>query len=171
MSLIVIRVNMNQKDPTYVGKACAYVTRSTGEVLVFEGPGHDGLQIPKGTLEPGERPGEALFREVREETGLATLADVSHLVSDVWTRRRDPPRRYVRHFFHATVHEPRDAWTHVVRDGGAEHGSEFDLRWVDPATDERFALDLDDYLHALPIAGPEAIEADATAVSTPVATD
>ncbi|WP_058366363.1 NUDIX hydrolase [Haloparvum sedimenti] len=162
---------MNQSTPTYVGKACAYVTRSTGEVLVFEGPGHDGLQIPKGTLESGERPREALFREVREETGLATLADVSHLASDVWTRRRDPPKRYVRHFFHATVHEPRDAWTHVVRDGGAEHGAAFDLRWVDPATDEQFALDLDDYLRALPDAVPEAGNADVTATPTPAATD
>ncbi|MFP8952871.1 NUDIX hydrolase [Natrialbaceae archaeon A-arb3/5] len=138
-------------DVTYVQKACAYITRSTGELLVFDGPGHDGLQIPKGTLESGESPEEALYREVREESGLGTLNGTSHLTTDVWTRRESPPKRYVRHFFHATVHEPRDRWTHTVTDGGEEHGAEFDLHWVRPANAREFALDLDDYVHLLPI--------------------
>ncbi|APW97481.1 DNA mismatch repair protein MutT [Halobiforma lacisalsi AJ5] len=137
-------------DPEYVPKACAYITRTTGELLVFEGPGHDGLQIPKGTLEPGESPREALFREVMEESGLSTLNATCHLTTDVWTRRKSPPKRYVRHFFHATVHEPRDGWTHTVTDGGEEHGSEFELYWVQPSTGREFVLDLDDYLHLLP---------------------
>lgn len=137
-------------DINYVQKACAYVTRASGELLVFEGPGHEGLQIPKGTLEAGESPREALYREVAEETGIGTLNGVSHMTTDVWTRRRSPPKRYVRHFFHATVHEPRDRWTHTVADGGDEHGSEFALRWVRPSTAGQFALDLDDYVHLLP---------------------
>ncbi|WP_049927817.1 NUDIX hydrolase [Halopiger goleimassiliensis] len=137
---------------THVQKACAYVTRSTGELLVFDGPGHDALQIPKGTLEPGESPREALFREVLEETGLGTLNGVSHLTTDVWTRRRSPPKRYVRHFFHATVHEPRDGWTHVVTDGGEEDGAAFELFWIDPSSAGEFALDLDAYVHLLPSA-------------------
>ncbi len=142
-------------DVTYVEKACAYITRSTGELLVFEGPGHEGLQIPKGTLERGESPQEALFREVMEESGLGTLNATRHISTDVWTRREAPPKRYVRHFFHATVHEPRDRWTHTVTDGGDEHGSEFELYWVDPSTAGEFALDLDDYTHLLPSAtGP-----------------
>ncbi|QSX00200.1 NUDIX hydrolase [Haloterrigena alkaliphila] len=142
-------------DVTYVRKACAYITRGTGELLVFEGPGHDGLQIPKGTLEPGESPREALHREVREESGLATLSATNHLTTDVWTRRESPPKRYVRHFFHARVHELRDRWTHTVTDGGGEHGAEFDFRWVQPPTNSEFALDLDDYVHLLPnVAAP-----------------
>ena len=147
---------------TYVQKACAYVTRQTGELLVFEGPGHDGLQIPKGTLEPGESPREALFREVMEESGLGTLGSTTHLTTDVWTRRRSPPKRYVRHFFHATVHEARDRWTHTVTDGGEEHGSEFERYWVDPRTSRPFALDLDDYVHLLPDDAPSG---DAATVS------
>ncbi len=137
---------------TYVQKACAYITRATGELLVFEGPGHDGLQIPKGTLEQGETPRDALFREVIEESGLGTLNATRHLSTDVWTRRESPPKRYVRHFFHSSVHEPRDEWTHTVTDGGEEHGAEFDLYWVDPETAREFALDLDDYVHLLPTA-------------------
>ncbi|PCR92431.1 NUDIX hydrolase [Natrinema ejinorense] len=139
-------------DVTYVQKACAYITRDTDELLVFEGPGHDGLQIPKGTLEDGESPREALFREVLEESGLGTLNGTRHLTTDVWTRREEPPKRYVRHFFHATVHEPRDRWTHTVTDGGGEHGAEFEFRWVRPQRTGTFALDLDDYVGVLPSA-------------------
>ncbi|AEH36619.1 NUDIX hydrolase [Halopiger xanaduensis] len=145
-------------DVTYVQKACAYITRGTGELLVFEGPGHDGLQIPKGTLESGETPREALFREVMEESGLTTLNGAQHLSTDVWTRRESPPKRYVRHFFHANVHEPRDRWTHTVTDGGEEHGAEFEFRWVRSAGGDReFALDLDDYVHLLPIGAGDAL--------------
>lgn len=135
---------------TYVPKACAYVTRGTGELLVFEGPGHDGLQIPKGTLEAGESPREALHREVLEESGLCGLSGVTRVATDVWTRRESPPRKYVRHFFHACVHEPRDRWTHTVADGGAEDGADFAFRWIRPSTGRAFALDLDDYVHLLP---------------------
>ena len=142
---------MTGRETTFVGKACAYITRGGPELLVFEGPGHEGLQVPKGTIEPAERPRAALFREVREESGLATLSGVERLATDVWTRRESPPRAYVRHFYRARVHEPRDGWTHVVRDGGAEHGSEFEFSWIglETARDRAFALDLDDYIDHL----------------------
>ncbi|MEY7850007.1 NUDIX domain-containing protein [Natrarchaeobius sp. A-rgal3] len=149
---------------TYVPKACAYITRETGELLVFEGPGHHGLQIPKGTLESGESPQEALFREVREESGLGTLSGTHHLATDVWTRRHSPPKRYVRHFYHATVHEPRERWSHVVDDGGDEHGSTFEFRWIDPSSAREFALDLDDYVHLLPTV--DVADADAAALAS-----
>lgn len=137
-------------EVTYVPKACAYITRdgtSDRELLVFEGPGHDGVQIPKGTVEPGETPREAVFREVIEESGLGALGDARHLATDVWTRR--PARRYVRHFFHATVHDPRDRWTHTVTGEGAEAGAEFEFSWVDLPAAREFALSLDDYVHLL----------------------
>lgn len=141
---------MSAQNVEHVTKACAYITRNGSELLVFEGPGHDGLQIPKGTVEAGESPREALFREVVEESGLATIEEPRHLVTDVWTRRESPPKRYVRNFFHASVHESRDAWTHVVTGTGAERGAEFEFSWVGLPATGAFALDLDDYLHALP---------------------
>ena len=140
---------MQRSDVRYVEKACAYITRNGSELLTFEGPGHDGLQIPKGTVESGETPREALYREVVEESGLATFGDVERLVTDVWTRRESPPKQYVRHFYHVPVHEPRDAWTHTVTGTGAERGSEFTFSWLDLGTNARFALDLDDYLGML----------------------
>lgn len=136
---------------THVQKACAYVTRGDDELLVFQGPEHDGLQIPKGTVEADEDPRSALSREVREESGLSALGTTRHLASDVWTRRHNPPKRYVRHFFHTTVHEPRDEWTHVVTGEGEERGVEYEFRWLDPASvaSREFALELDDYVHLL----------------------
>lgn len=140
---------MAGKRVTYVRKSCAYVTRDGGELLVFEGPDHARLQVPKGTVEPDETPREALAREVAEESGLTDLEDVRHVASDVWTRRRSPPKRYVRHFYHATVDEPRDRWTHEVTGDGAEAGCEFEYRWLDLPAAREFALDLDDYLDRL----------------------
>lgn len=141
---------MTAEDVTHVEKACAYITRNGSELLVFEGPGHDGLQIPKGTVEPDETPGEAVYREAVEESGLAAFTGLEHVVTDVWTRRESPPKRYVRSFYHAEVHEPRDAWTHTVTGTGEESGAQFEFSWIDLPTDATFALDLGDYLHALP---------------------
>jgi|GEM_PF-1227309 8-oxo-dGTP pyrophosphatase MutT (NUDIX family) len=134
---------------TTVRKVCAYLTRNDRELLVFDGPGHDDLQIPKGTIEGQEPPREALRREVREESGLQPDADPTHLASDIWTRRHHPPRRYLRHFYHLPVDEPRDNWTHVVDGDGAERGLEFEFTWL-PIRDARgLALDLDDYVPLL----------------------
>jgi 8-oxo-dGTP pyrophosphatase MutT (NUDIX family) len=140
---------MSPRDVTHVEKACAYITRNGSEVLVFEGPGHEGLQVPKGTVEAGERPREAMIRETVEESGLVAFGGLHHLTTDVWTRRRSPPKRYVRHFYHLPVHEPRDAWTHTVTGTGSERGAEFEFSWLDLPTEAPFALDLDDYLHVL----------------------
>ena len=130
-------------------KVCAYVTRNDEELLVFEGPGHDGAQIPKGTVEGDEPLERALRREVREESGLRPRGPLTPLASDVWMRRHHPPRYYVRHFYHVAVDEPRDGWTHTVTGSGEEAGAEFTYSWVpiDVATD--FALDLDDYVPLL----------------------
>jgi ADP-ribose pyrophosphatase YjhB (NUDIX family) len=144
---------MSEQAVTYVKKACAYITRNESELLVFEGPGYDGLQIPKGTVEPGETPREAVYREILEESGLATVENLRHLVTDVWNRRDSPPKRYIRSFYHASIHEIADSWTHTVTGSGEERGKDFDFFWVDLPTTAPFALDLDDYLHTL--AGPD----------------
>lgn len=130
-------------------KVCAYVTRNDEELLVFEGPGHDGPQIPKGTVEGDEPLERALRREVREESGLCPRGPLTPLASDVWMRRHHPPRYYMRHFYHVSVDEPRDAWTHTVTGTGEEAGAEFTYSWVPIDAATGFALDLDDYVPLL----------------------
>lgn len=134
---------------TTVRKVCAYITRAESELLVFDGPGHDAPQVPKGTIEAGERPRQALNREVREESGLRPNVEPTHLVSDIWTRRNHPPRHYLRHFYHVSVDEPRDSWTHVVTGDGAESGETFEFSWLPLCEASGFALDLDDYVPLL----------------------
>lgn len=154
---------MSDQSITYVEKACAYITRNDAELLVFESPEHDGLQIPKGTVEPGEAPREAVYREAVEESGLATFEGARHLVTDVWTRRQSPPKRYVRNFYHLPVHEPRDRWTHVVTGDTEEAGLTFEYSWVELPTTATFALDLDDYVETLAIGSHEQSAVDAIA--------
>lgn len=131
---------------TTVRKVCAYVTRRSTELLVFDGPGHERPQVPKGTIEGDEPPRVALRRELREETGLEPPCSPTHLASDVWVRRHHPPRRYLRHFYHVPVEESRDAWTHVVTGSGEEVGAEFAFTWQPIDDVDALALDLDDYV-------------------------
>lgn len=151
-SLMPTRTHRPALDATYVPKVCAYLTRNGGtQLLAFRGPGHDGLQVPKGTVEPNEPLEAALRREVAEESGLR-VGDPHRVASDVWTRRLGPVTKYVRHFYHVDVDEPRDHWRHVVTGDGAETGQTFEYFWVDLPTDHVFALSLDDYLPALTVA-------------------
>lgn len=136
------------RQPTRVEKACAYITRNQGtELLVFQGPGHDGLQVPKGTIEPGESPRAAVRREIAEESGLVVAEPLREVATDLWIRQ--PNRTYVRHFYHLDVAEPRNEWTHVVTGDGEETGQQFQYFWVDLPTSQPFALALDDYLSQL----------------------
>ena len=66
--------------PPYA-KVTAFITRHVGqgrELLVFRHPSA-GVQLPAGSIEPGEPPVEAAIREVKEETGLEDVAVVSNL--------------------------------------------------------------------------------------------
>ncbi|MCB0044205.1 MAG: NUDIX domain-containing protein [Caldilineaceae bacterium] len=58
-----------------LGKVTAFVTRGRGEMqelLILRHP-FGGLQLPAGTIEPGESPAAAVLREVDEETGLTEV--------------------------------------------------------------------------------------------------
>lgn len=145
-SLVATETPAPPTHVTYVPKVCAYLTRRSGaQLLVFRGPGHDGLQVPKGTVETNESLDAALCREVAEESGLR-VDTARRVASDVWTRRVGPLTKYVRHFYHADIDESRDRWDHVVTGHGEECGERFEYFWVDLPTTEPFALSLDDYL-------------------------
>lgn len=60
--------------------------------LVAHRPRYDDWTMPKGHIEPGEKPRQAALREVHEETGLkcetlAKLSSVSYLLPDGRTKR------------------------------------------------------------------------------------
>lgn len=63
------------------GKVTAFVVRTApggAELLLFQHP-YAGIQIPAGTIEPGESPESAALREAAEETGLTEFAAVQPL--------------------------------------------------------------------------------------------
>lgn len=84
-----------------VEKAVGYVVRGE-QLLVFT---HDdvplhraGVQVPAGSVEPGETPAAAVLREVQEETGLETriVRALGEAVYDVAPARWEV---HHRHFF------------------------------------------------------------------------
>lgn len=59
-----------------IEKVTAFVTRMANgrrELLLFQHP-YAGIQLPAGTVEPGEAPEAAAVRETQEETGLRDVA-------------------------------------------------------------------------------------------------
>jgi 8-oxo-dGTP diphosphatase len=106
-----------------IKKVIAYVTREgpsgTRELLVFDHRDYPeaGTQVPTGTVKDGERPEDAVTREVEEETGLEGCRLLAKLAAYDW------PNPYTgqineRHVFHLAA--PNDAaetwtWIEIVR--------------------------------------------------------
>ncbi len=121
-------------------KVYAYITHRN-RLLVFTQPetlDESGVQVPGGTMDPGERPEEAVMREAYEETGLTGL----HLVRFLSSRDRDfrqygdePIHQEIhhRHFFHLTCTEaPPERWDHFEQhpSDGSPGPIRFTLFWA-----------------------------------------
>lgn len=134
--------------PVAEDKAYAYITRSaahTRQLLVFEHANQDaGVQVPKGTIEDGEDPHDAVIREVKEESGLTEFEAVRPLSTDVWNHH-EKPKAYRRHFFHLVADETRDEWRHTVTGNGDDNGVIYSYFWVPPGSCS-LARDMDDYI-------------------------
>jgi 8-oxo-dGTP diphosphatase len=119
-------------------KVVAYITHGR-RVLVFRHVDFPeaGIQVPAGTVEPGEPLDRAVLREAYEETGLEGLQIVAYLGA----RDRDLAARGLsgvqrRHFYHLALGGPTEAvperWLHAE-----EHPSDggpapivFELYWA-----------------------------------------
>lgn len=122
-------------------KVLAYITRQitgTGrQLLVFTHPlsPEAGIQVPGGTVEPGEDTQTAVLRETQEETGLSGLKIVSFLgdyKQDIRPFGKDEMHhRFIYHLI-CTQNAP-DEWRHGESDPseGAETFIPLDFYWVD----------------------------------------
>jgi ADP-ribose pyrophosphatase YjhB (NUDIX family) len=113
-------------------KVLAYITRERDgrrELLVFthrDDP-EAGVQVPAGTVEPGEPIEDALFREIREESGLTDVQLVRKLAE-----HEEVEWDNFRHVFHLIApNGAPDRWTHIVHGQGEDAGMVFEYRWVD----------------------------------------
>jgi len=114
-------------------KALAYITRQHDgqtQLLVFKHRDFPeaGVQIPAGTVEPGEPVEAALFREIREESGVT--GQQVQLVRKL-AEFPDPAWGNVRHVFHlvATVDLP-EHWEWLTNDYNDEEAQARDERLV-----------------------------------------
>ncbi|MDE2802533.1 MAG: NUDIX domain-containing protein [Chloroflexota bacterium] len=120
--------------PALIEKVVAYVTRGD-RLLVFRHVDVDaGIQVPAGTLEPGESPSEGVLREAREETGIHSLQIVRFLGArdyDMSDHGNDEiHRRY--HYHLKCVEDTPEVWRHFESDptGRSQERIEFELYWV-----------------------------------------
>nr|WP_321166832.1 NUDIX domain-containing protein [Halorubrum ezzemoulense] len=102
-------------------------------------------------MESDERPREAVCREIVEESGIQVDELPQRLTTDLWQRRASPPRYCLRHFYHVSLTESRDCWTHTVTGAGSERELEYEFSWVDLPPTEEFALALDHYVRQLDV--------------------
>ncbi len=118
-----------------VEKAMAYITWGN-RLLLFIHTAYPeaGIQVPAGTIHPGESPEEAVLREAREETGLEGLKLRSYLgARDVDQTPWGKEAVHRRHFFHLEfAGQTAERWKHYENDpsDGSLAPIEFELYWV-----------------------------------------
>jgi 8-oxo-dGTP pyrophosphatase MutT (NUDIX family) len=118
-----------------VHKVVAYITLD-GRLLVFRHPKapEAGIQVPAGTLEPGEAPADGALREAMEETGLESLRLAAALgEADFDVRPFGREETHHRHFFHLVCGAPApETWQHhdPSPSGGEVEKPLFEFFWA-----------------------------------------
>jgi 8-oxo-dGTP diphosphatase len=117
-------------------KVYAYITHHN-RLLVFIHPDHPdaGIQVPGGTVEPGESTEAAVMREAFEETGLDDLTMLGFL-GEAWRDVSDFGVAEIHHRFYyhlAPSQDPPERWTHYERfpSTGETTPIRFEFYWVD----------------------------------------
>lgn len=118
-------------------KVVAYITHGT-KLLVFAHRDHAdiGIQVPAGTLEPGENIEEAAHREAEEETGLTNLKTIAYLGQSDYDISELRPELHHRYFFHLeATGEVQAEWLHYEMhpSGGDAKSIAYNCYWVEMA--------------------------------------
>ncbi|MHA6261145.1 NUDIX hydrolase [Sporosarcina sp. CAU 1771] len=118
-------------------KVLAYITigdEPDWKILVFtqENRPGTGFQVPGGTIERDELVIDALYREIKEETGIER--EELELKGKVNKTNYYPENKNTIHertIFHLSyIGVPRDSWRHIVEGGGGDEGFVFHLSFV-----------------------------------------
>ena len=114
-------------------RAYAYITNHN-RLLVFTHTDFPeaGIQVPAGTVQPGEAPEDAVMREAGEETGLTNL----EFVNCLGNLERDmaelgTPEIQEAWFYHLRCPgKPPESWLHNETSGGTVEPIRFDFFWA-----------------------------------------
>ncbi|MET7712311.1 NUDIX domain-containing protein [Streptomyces sp. NPDC005407] len=115
-------------------KVLVYVVRD-GRLLVFRHTDYTyeevGIQVPAGSIRPGETPEAAALREAGEETGLSDFKIVRKLGE---TEYDISPYRFEiqhRHVFHLELTEPTpERWMSQEDHDGEQEPTHFECFWI-----------------------------------------
>ena len=119
-----------------VHKACACLVDAQGRLLVFDHPEDGGMQLPKGTVEPGEAPEDAVRRELLEESGIrhaGALHPLGTIERDcpagVEGNKHRHPQLWHLYLMHAEGPLP-ERFEHVAMGSPEEDGLVFRFSWL-----------------------------------------
>jgi len=140
--------------PRVTRKVLIYATSDLG-LLVFDEPDYPNvpLQVPGGTVEPGEALPMAAEREFDEETGLPLRTPLRHLITAPHSYIRDGRRRLLqRSYFHALITgDVPSEWIHIEQT--PHNGSapiRLRLHWIDTRhASTALGLGMGEFLHLL----------------------
>jgi len=123
--------------PMMTEKVFIYVVRTSNEgrqLLVFHSHDEPGFEVPKGSVEPGETPTDAVHRELFEESGISAARIVDSLGVTQW-------RDETQHFFLVEVDVPLpNAFQHTVTGADADCGMRYGFLWLPLSADLDRAL-------------------------------
>lgn len=114
----------------------AYIVRGRRVAVFLHGDDanplfESGLQVPAGSVEERESPGQAVLREAAEETGLTSLRVVRYLGDADYDIRPYADALHHRHFFHLTTDDQApEEWEHVERGSGSDTPRSFRFSWL-----------------------------------------
>jgi len=110
-----------QKSFSYIIRA----SRAGPQLLVFDSLEEPGLEVPKGSVQPGETPAQAAVREVGEESGLTGLILIRELGVTLWQDEE-------QHFYlFKTDQALPDRFEHVVTGQDGDRGMRYQYRWLE----------------------------------------
>lgn len=141
-------MNDSSRSPAEpIPKACACLVDARGRLLVFRHPEDGHMQLPKGTIEPGESPEVAVRRELLEESGIdyvGPLQPLGTLDRECEAGVEGNTHRHAQlwHLFLMRAHGALpETFVHKATGSPEEEGLVFSFRWLNAVDSiEDFAL-------------------------------
>ena len=123
----------------YYTKVLAYII-CNDMLLVFRHQDNPeaGIQVPAGTVEPGEGIEDALYREIEEESGIQRkeLRLVKHLKTYLYYAEYKQ-QYHERHVYQLELMEDYPSyWEHTIQSSGEDLGLVFEYFWIPVQTAE-----------------------------------